>query len=93
MIDFKLRSREARMDAMATGQNKVAGNSESTFEEVTIMSQKKPNTDIRCRVTSCAYHCGDQEYCSLNAIQVEPCKDCCTGKAADESMCGSYRCK
>jgi len=57
------------------------------------MSQKKPNTDIRCRVTSCAYHCGEQEYCSLNAIQVEPCKDCCTGKAADESMCGSYRCK
>lgn len=57
------------------------------------MSQKKPNTDIRCRVTSCAYHCGEQEYCSLNAIQVEPCKDCCTGKAADESMCGSYRSK
>lgn len=57
------------------------------------MSQKKPNTDIRCRVTSCAFHCGDQEYCSLNAIQVEPCSDCCTGKASDESMCGSYRCK
>jgi len=57
------------------------------------MSQKKPNTDIRCRVTSCAYHCGDQEYCSLNAIQVEPCTDCCNGRAADESMCGSYRCK
>jgi hypothetical protein len=57
------------------------------------MSQKKPNTDIRCRVTSCAYHCDDQEYCSLNAIQIEPCTDCCTGKACDESMCGSYRCK
>lgn len=55
------------------------------------MSQKKPNTDIRCRVTSCAFHCDDQEYCSLNAIQVEPCANCCSGKASDESMCGSYR--
>lgn len=64
-----------------------------SFQEGIIMSQKKPNTDIRCRVTSCAYHCGDQEYCSLNAIQVEPCSDCCSGKACDESMCGSYRCK
>lgn len=64
-----------------------------SFQEGTNMSQKKPNTDIRCRVTSCAFHCGDQEYCSLKAIQVEPCSECCTGKAADESMCGSYRCK
>ena len=57
------------------------------------MSQKTPNTGIRCRVSSCAFNCGDQEYCSLNSIQVEPCKDCCNGKASDESMCGSYRCR
>ena len=55
------------------------------------MSQKTPNTGIRCRVSSCAFNYGDQEYCSLNSIQVEPCKDCCNGKASDESMCGSYR--
>lgn len=57
------------------------------------MSQKKPNTDIRCRVTSCAFHCGDQEYCSLNAIHVEPCANCSNGSASEESMCGSYRSK
>ncbi|HIS85979.1 MAG TPA: DUF1540 domain-containing protein [Candidatus Faecivicinus avistercoris] len=55
------------------------------------MSQKKPNTGIRCRVTSCAFHCGEDEYCSLNAIQVDPCPQCASGKACDESMCASYR--
>lgn len=55
------------------------------------MSQKKPNTSIRCRVSSCAYHCGERDYCSLNAIQVEPCQSCQSGKPDDESMCGSYR--
>ena len=75
------------------GENRGAEISKSILEEVITMSQKKPNTDIRCRVTSCAFHCGDQEYCSLNSIQVEPCQDCCSGKASEESMCGSYRCK
>ena len=57
------------------------------------MTQKNPNPNIRCRVASCAYNCGDKDYCSLQAIQVEPCD----GKAkkpdskADMSMCGSYR--
>ncbi|NLD58571.1 MAG: DUF1540 domain-containing protein [Clostridiales bacterium] len=55
------------------------------------MGQKEPNTDIRCRVESCSFHCGDRDYCSLSSIQVEPCQDCHSGKAADESMCGSYR--
>lgn len=64
----------------------------SLREEIS-MSQKKPNHEIRCRVTSCAFRCDDQEYCSLNSIQVEPCQDCCSGKASEESMCASYRCK
>ena len=55
------------------------------------MSQKNPNTDIRCRVSSCTYHCGDRDYCSLHSIQVEPCQNCGSGQACDESMCGSYR--
>ena len=55
------------------------------------MSQKIPNTSIRCRVASCAYHCGDREYCSLQAIQVEPCPGCDSAAKSDESMCGSYR--
>ena len=57
------------------------------------MSQKNPNPNIRCRVSSCAYNCGDKAYCSLQAIQVEPC-DCDADQAnskADMSMCGSYR--
>ena len=33
------------------------------------MSEKNPNTDIRCRVSSCTYHCGDRDYCSLHSIQ------------------------
>ena len=81
-----------RMTCAGMGENRNA-EKQIDCEEETVMSQKKPNTDIRCRVTSCAFHCGDQEYCSLNAIQVEPCSNCCTGKASDESMCGSYRCK
>lgn len=54
------------------------------------MSQMKPNTSIHCRVQSCAYHCGDEAYCSLKAINVEPCANCTSGAAEDESMCGSY---
>ena len=54
------------------------------------MSQKRPNTSIHCRVSSCEYHCGEAEYCSLGAIRVEPCADCASGMPADESMCGSY---
>ena len=56
------------------------------------MSQMKPNDKIRCRVSSCEFHCDSCDYCSLNSIQVEPCAACHSGKAADESMCGSYRC-
>lgn len=55
------------------------------------MSQKKPNDSIRCRVSSCAYHCGDCDYCSLQAIRVEPCRNGESGNSRDESMCGSYR--
>ncbi len=55
------------------------------------MDRKAPNPSIRCRVDSCEWHCGEQEYCSLQAIQVEPCPNCVDGKPEDESMCGSYR--
>lgn len=55
------------------------------------MPGKQANTDIRCRVESCAFHLGEQDYCSLSAIQVEPCPNCSSGKAESESCCGSYR--
>ncbi len=56
------------------------------------MNNKQANKNIRCRVTSCDYHCDDQDYCSLSCIQVEPCANCHDAKAADESMCASYKC-
>ena len=55
------------------------------------MNQKNANTDIRCSVESCVFHCNDCNYCSLQSIQVEPRKDCNTGCACDESMCASYK--
>ncbi len=43
----------------------------------------KANRSIQCTVTSCAHHCGDVQYCSLNTIQVgtheqNPTMDQCT---------------
>lgn len=55
------------------------------------MSRKEANTDIRCSVESCAFHCGEQNYCSLRSIHVEACPNCASGHAQDESMCGSYK--
>ncbi|MEF9973239.1 MAG: DUF1540 domain-containing protein [Clostridia bacterium] len=55
------------------------------------MSRKEANTEIRCNVESCAFHCGEQDYCSLRAIQVKACPGCNDGCAEDESMCGSYK--
>ena len=57
------------------------------------MSGKTPNLDIGCNVKSCAYHCGDQNHCSLPGITVEACPGCGDGCAKDESCCASYRAK
>ena len=54
------------------------------------MTQKKANHDIRCRVSSCVFHCGDCDCCSLKSIQVEPCANCGDGFPAGETMCASY---
>ena len=55
------------------------------------MSQKHPNEHIRCRVDSCTFNCQEDGFCSLQAIQVEPCPGCSSGKAEEESMCASYK--
>ena len=34
------------------------------------MDNKNANPSIECSVTSCAYHCCDKQYCSLNTIKV-----------------------
>ena len=48
---------------------------------------------INCTVGSCEYNNTQTKKCELNGITVTPCKACNTGKAEDESMCGSYRCR
>ncbi len=51
-----------------------------------------PNPSIQCGVCSCSYH-DQSNHCSLNKIRVEPIAGASSGKAADESQCGSYRCR
>ena len=52
-------------------------------------SQKLGNQTIGCNVQSCAYN--QNQYCSLQSIQVAPCKNCNNGNPEDESMCASYQ--
>ena len=55
------------------------------------MDDKKQK--INCTVESCKYNDCDKSLCELKQIEVQACPDCSTGKAQDESMCGSYECK
>ena len=32
-----------------------------------------PNYSIKCTVTSCANHCGSDDYCALDCICIEMC--------------------
>lgn len=50
-----------------------------------MFNENKPNHNIHCSVKACEFHCGDENYCSLNSIQVashekhptdERCVDC-----------------
>ena len=60
-------------------------------QEAKVMIHQNPNESIRCRVSSCAFNCPGEGFCSLRAIQVEPCRGCESGKPEDESMCASYK--
>ena len=51
------------------------------------------NQKIYCNVGSCEYNNKENEMCKLNAIKVAACQGCNTGKAEDESMCDSYKCR
>ena len=55
------------------------------------MSKAKSQT-IGCKVTSCAYNMSGCD-CGLERIEVEPMCGCHTGNPADESLCGSYKCR
>ena len=48
---------------------------------------------IKCNVCSCMYNNEANEVCELNEIKVCACPGCNNGRAEDESMCDSYRCK
>ena len=47
------------------------------------------NQKIHCTVGTCKYNETNQNLCKLQAIQVEPTKNCNT-KQPEESMCSSY---
>lgn len=51
-----------------------------------------PNPSIQCGVCSCSYH-DPSNHCSLIKIKVDPIPGASSGKADDESKCGSYRCR
>lgn len=46
--------------------------------------------NIGCTVTSCSYN-ENGVHCSLDAIEVAPCKHCHSGKKTEETNCASYR--
>lgn len=50
---------------------------------------KTPNNSIKCSVNSCAYHCGEQNYCTLNEIKVGCCDSNVTNCASTE--CASFQ--
>ena len=56
------------------------------------MEKRHANPGVRCGVCSCSYH-DHHNHCTLECIQVEPKPNANTGTAADESMCGSYKCR
>ena len=58
-----------------------------------IREENMDNRHIKCNVNSCEYNNCSSHNCSLNQIEVKACSNGNTGKATDESMCGSYKCK
>lgn len=52
----------------------------------------EPNPSIQCGVCSCSYH-DPSNYCNLSKIKVDPIPGAASGKADDESKCGSYHCR
>ena len=48
------------------------------------------NQKINCTVSSCKYHNGEKEICTLETIHVAPINNVKTMKP-DESMCSSYK--
>lgn len=50
----------------------------------------KMNHNIKCNVATCHHHAGQQDFCTLNAIQVGCCDDP-TPQKCDNTKCASFR--
>ncbi|SFB39642.1 DUF1540 domain-containing protein [Clostridium frigidicarnis] len=46
------------------------------------------NSSIGCVVTECKYHCKEDDYCTLNKIEVT--KHSSTAKSVECTDCGSF---
>lgn len=57
-----------------------------------MQNNMSPNPHIQCGVCSCSYH-DPSNHCSLSKVNIEPIAGAASGKADDESKCGSYRCR
>ncbi len=55
------------------------------------MKNKNSNPSIKCSVTQCAYHCGDEDYCSLDKVKISRCAAQVTDCAGTE--CASFTCR
>ena len=50
---------------------------------------EKANRSIQCSVSNCAYHCGGENYCTRNEIQVG-CDQSTVG-SCQETQCVSFQ--
>lgn len=50
---------------------------------------QNPNHSIACSVETCAHHCGQQSYCSLNEIKVGCCGT--TPANCEATECASFK--
>lgn len=57
-------------------------------KEVIVMD--KVNHNIECSVNTCAYHAGEQNYCTLNTIKVGCCGEP-NPKSCDCTECASFK--
>lgn len=53
------------------------------------MMHDQYNPSIKCSVDECSFHCGKENYCSLNEIKVGSCKS--TVNSSEATECASFR--
>ena len=48
----------------------VPATSQYSFTQEDLVMNHTPNQSIKCTVNNCTHHCQDENYCSLDSIQV-----------------------